>query len=402
MPQSEIHITRFAKSGCLLILLICSAAWSQTQTQVFPTDYGYWQQTIQRIPNVEGGWNLIPESVIISPDCTHIAYKMQRGIGIIVVLDGIPSRVYRKVGELTFSENHNQLFYRARELGAWYIVRNYRPYNFREFIADPIPSPNGYGWAAVFKSPIKQQLCVNGKDSPTFDEINQQSIRFSPDSKQIAYFARRGHHWYVQFNDKTAGPYEDVAQAPVYDELSEQLAYIAKHNGQWYVVQNHEPWTPVNDAAGLQFHPKTHKLYAWLRVQGDNWQLHCNNTPIDDAVSSTPARIVFAERPNAWAARLTVGSQTQIIRNGERLPINGYILPDSIQYGPKHIQLFYITRTDQGEYLTVDGQLLTRDSPGPAHEVLRVDRSVDALVRRLALRAEGAHGHALERPAAPG
>ncbi len=360
MTKSEIHLNGRPILLGLLITLLCSQAWSQprTQTHILPTDYGYWQEKVQTIPKVEGGWRIIPESMIISPDCTHIAYKMQRGIGIIVVLDGIPSRVYRKVGELAFSENHNQLYYRARELGPWYIVRNHRPYNFREFVSDPIPSPNGYGWAAIFKSPIKQQLCVNGKDGPPFDEINEQSIRFSPDSRQIAYFARRGQHWYAQINDKTAGPYEEVVEAPVYDDLSEQLAYIAKYNGQWYVVQNNEPWSVANDASSLQFHPKTHKLYGWLRTHDNNWQLHCNNTPIDNANSTTPVKLVFADHPNTWAARLTVGSHTQIIRNGQLLPINGYVLPDTIQYGPKNIQLFYVTRTDAGEHLTADGQLL--------------------------------------------
>jgi hypothetical protein len=354
-------VTQFAKYQAMIALLIClsvSIAQAQTRTEILPTGSGYWKEKVQTLPTVQGGWTILPESLVVSPDCVHMAYKMQRGIGIIVVLDGIPSPVYRKVGELAFSENHNQLYYRARELGAWFIVRNHRPYNFREFIADPVISPNGYGWAAIFKSPIRQQLCVNGEDGPQFDEIDGQSIRFSPDSKQLAYFARRGHHWYVQINDKTAGPYQEVIDAPTYDAQSQQLAYIAKHNGQWYVVQNNEPWTVANDATGLQFHPKSNKLYAWLRTTSNNWQLYCNNSPIDTANSSSPATLIFGNHISSWAARLTVGSQTQMIRDGRLLPINGYILPDSAQFGPKNIQLVYVTRTNAGEHLTVDGDLL--------------------------------------------
>lgn len=377
-PIQAKHIARMCLTFC--ILGISSIAWSQTQTT---TARGYWQEQVKALPQLPEGWQLIPESIVVSPNRQRMACKMQRGSGIIVVVDGEPSPVYRKVGNLIFSNNSINLYYNARELGPWFLVRNTRRMYNCEIIGDPIPSETGNKCAIIFKTPQKYQVNISGTAGPIFDEIDPDSITFSPNDHQYAYFARRDQSWYVQINDLTAGPYTQLNGKPIFDADSKQLAYIAQHNGQWLVVQNNEPWMAVNDATGLQFHPTSNKLYAWLRPQGEHWQLHCDNTLITNAVSTTPAPLIFGEHPDAWAARLTLGSKTQMIHSGKLLPIQGYILPDSIQFDRKCIQLVYVTRTDEGDHLTVDSQLLK-----PYQAIQPSDIVIHKFGRRIAFAAK--------------
>jgi hypothetical protein len=318
-----------------------------------------WQEQIKPLPQLPAGWELIPDSLVVSPDRKRMACKMQRGSGIIVWVDGIPSPVYLKVGKLVFSDNSLNLYYVARERGPWFLTKDYTRKLTREIASDPIVSPNGKAYAVVCKTPQRVQVVTNGKPGPIFDEINVQSIRFSDNDKHLAYFARRGQYWYTQINEQTAGPYEEVIDAPLFDKTSDSPGYMARHNGQWYVVQNNEPWPAANEVAGIQYHPASNELYAWLRIHEQQWQLYHNGQPIDDALSTTPAPITFAKHPGQWAVRLIVGSQTQMMRSGKRLPILGYILPEGIQFDAKSIQLVYVTRTDAGEQITIGDQLCT-------------------------------------------
>ena len=372
---------RIAKMSLMMCVLgLPVAGWAQMEYQ--PTR-GYWQEQIQTLPQLPDGWQLIPESIVVSPNRQHMACKMQRGSGIIVVFNGKPSPVYRKVGKLIFSANSVYLYYSARELGPWYFIRNNRRVFAKEIVGDPIPSASGNKCAIIFKTPRKYKVHINHTEGPIFDEVDPQSISFSPNDKQYAYFARRGQHWYVQINDKTAGPYSQVSGKPVFDADSNQLAYIAQFNDQWYVVQNNEPWRVANDAVGLQFHPTSNNLFAWLRIESQQWQLYSDNQPIENGLSTTPAQLVFGNHPNAWAARLTIGSQTQMIRNGKLLPILGYILPDAMQFDIKSIQLVYVTRTDAGEHLTIDEQLLD-----PCQTIQTSDIIIGKDARRIAYAAK--------------
>lgn len=357
------HPALWIMLACLYLLSSVGTVLAQN-TDVTPANLedlfnpGQWDEQIKPLPQLPGGWELIPESIVVSPNRQRMACKMQRGSGIIVVIDGKPSPVYRKVGQLTFSANSVNLYYVARELGGWFLVRDFSRRATREFVSDPILSDSGKRCAVVYKTPQRLQLYIEGHKPSSFDEIDTQSICFSPDDKQFAYFARRGTAWYVQINEQTAGPYELLIDTPVFNSDSTELAYMAQHNGECYVVQNNEPWAVANEVTGLQYHPVSGELYAWLRVEKMQWQLYCDNKPVTDAVSTTPAKLVFGSHPDTWATRLTVGSHTQLMRSGKLLPIEGYILPDSIQFDPKSIQLVYVTRTDAGEHITVDGQLL--------------------------------------------
>ncbi|GEM_PF-2837676 len=367
---------------CLMALVLNLVCIQITTAQVVWSD-AYWKENIKQLPQLPSGWEMVPDSIIVSPNRQRMAFKMQRGRGLIVVLDGKPSPVYRKIGKLQFSSNSLYLHYIARENGPWYLVRDTHRRFAKEFVGDPILSNQGKRTAVIFKTPRMLQVRIAGVNGPVFDEVNRDSITFSPNDKQYSYFARRGKYWYVQIDDQTAGPFEDVTGRPVYSSDSKSHAYMAQTNGQWHVVQDNKPWQVANETAQIAFHPNSKQLFAWLRVDSPNWQLHINNQPVEKAISSTPVPVIFGTKAYAWAARLIVGSQTQMIREGKTLPIHGYILPDTAQFDPKSIQLVYVTRTDDGEHVTIDDVLLE-----PYQSILAEDIQISRDARRIAYPAK--------------
>ena len=107
---------------CLMALVLNLVCIQITTAQVVWSD-AYWKENIKQLPQLPSGWEMVPDSIIVSPNRQRMAFKMQRGRGLIVVLDGKPSPVYRKIGKLQFSSNSLYLHYIARENGPWYLVR---------------------------------------------------------------------------------------------------------------------------------------------------------------------------------------------------------------------------------------------------------------------------------------
>ena len=350
--SSRIHCS------ALLILLIAMVGQTAIPLDDTITPTAQWREHLRPAGMAPDGWEIIPNSITVSPDKRRLAYKIQRGSGKVVVLDGKASPVYLKIGKLTFSGNSKRLYYIARERGPWFISRdNGSKKIIDEVVSDLVVSYTGNKYAVAYKTPTRIRVRINNNHGPIFDAVDMTTFTYSTNTKQQAYYARKGNQWYVQINDQTAGPFDQLAGKPLFDAKSQSMAYMARTNDQWQVIQNNKPWRDSQEVASLQFHPVSNQLFAWLRTDSKQWQLHCNNKPIENAVSDTPCSVTFGNHANQWATVLTQDGKTHLMRNGKRYESQGTILSSSLQFDSKSIQLVYVTRTDQGEHLTIDGNL---------------------------------------------
>jgi len=71
---------------------------------------------------------------------------------------------------------------------------------------------------------------------PPFDEVNSGSLRFSPDSRHLAYAARRDKKWYIVLDAVDAGgPYDGVGGLK-FCESGALLGYVARREGKSVAV----------------------------------------------------------------------------------------------------------------------------------------------------------------------
>lgn len=375
-------MAQYQKSQCLILALLLTCLMAQTGLIDLQdrSPNMFWHEELKPLSKDFSGWEVITDSILVSPNKRRIAYKMRRGNGLMVVIDGKPGEVYLKIGKLHFSKNSARLYYMARNRGQWELNNNnIGKRKLEEIVSDLVVSNNSLRYAVAYKTPKRIRVQVNFYHGPSFDEVDMNSFKFSSNNEHSAYFARKGNHWYAQINKLTAGPYDQVGHHPTYDAKSKTMAYTAKINGQWRVIQNNQPWDQTQEAANLQFHPKSHQLYAWIKTAGNQWQLHCNNQPVPFATSATPNSLTFGHFASQWAVVLDQKNIIRVMRSGILLPAHGTVQPESLRFDLHDIQLAYVTQTEQGHHLTIDGELQS-----PCQEIQISDIVIDNRCSRIA------------------
>lgn len=80
-----------------------------------------------------------------------------------------------------------------------------------------------------------QFVILDGKRGPTYDGIAIGALAFSPDSRHLAYAARRGKYWRVVADGREAAPFEGIASL-TFSANSAHLAYAAQLGNTWRAV----------------------------------------------------------------------------------------------------------------------------------------------------------------------
>ncbi len=89
-----------------------------------------------------------------------------------------------------------------------------------------------------------QFVVLDGKGGPTYDGIAIGALAFSPDSRRLAYAARRGQHWRVVADGRESAAFDGIASL-TFSPDSAHLAYGAQVGKSWRAV--------VDGHSGLTF-----------------------------------------------------------------------------------------------------------------------------------------------------
>jgi hypothetical protein len=76
-------------------------------------------------------------------------------------------------------------------------------------------------------------MVTDGEESGPYDGLGDPV--FSPDSKHIAFPARKGEREFVSIDGEEMRPFDNV-RVPVYSPDSNYLAYQAKKEDKWFYV----------------------------------------------------------------------------------------------------------------------------------------------------------------------
>ena len=166
-------------------------------------------------------------------------------------------------------------------------------------------SPNRRRIAFAAKVNGGEAVFVDGVPGTTFTQIAryplteagiQNQIIFSPDSRRVAYVAKRGQKFLVVVDNKAQAEFDDISVgAPIFSPDSRRVAYEAKRGGKWYVVVDGAEGKPFDMVTAVRFSPTSrHILFEAKR--GDKWYIVRDNVEIArDEYRGEPRRSVEGE-----------------------------------------------------------------------------------------------------------
>jgi WD40 repeat protein len=158
-------------------------------------------------------------------------------------------------GSITISRDYTHVAYVSRKDNTQYVVFDGQEgKRYEEIIGLPVFSPDGSYIAYVARADRKQFVVIRGKEGKKYDEIKNGSIIFSPDGKRIAYAAKEADKQFLVIDGKEGGCFDEVStDAVTFSPDGKRIAYVGRAgnksslivNGKEYDIDGHFPMVGI-------------------------------------------------------------------------------------------------------------------------------------------------------------
>lgn len=189
-------------------------------------------------------------SIVFSPDSKHVAYIARCGAKYQLVVDGVEGKEY----DYPITWDNSPFSPDSQTVSYWTTLNNV---SLAVINGKDYPVSN---CGAVALSPDLRRLTyiryylnemavvvdgVEGKQydavadrlaCPRYSYVCSPGIVFSPDSKRMAYAAKRAGKSFVVINGVEGKEYDDISEAIVFSPASKRVAYVAWREKQCFVV----------------------------------------------------------------------------------------------------------------------------------------------------------------------
>jgi dipeptidyl aminopeptidase/acylaminoacyl peptidase len=189
---------------------------------------------------------------VFSPDGKRLAFAaMNENKKFQLFIDGKPEGEThdRIIGEtMRFSPDSKRIGFIAAKLAdptkpdskseLYYVIDGVKSNPFEKMVAGTLLfSPDSKEAAYVVDTskgnePQKLQVIINNRGGESYDEI--QGMQYSPDSRQLAFLAKRGVRTFVVIDNINGANYEAVASLQ-YSKDGKML-YVGRRDNNWYAV----------------------------------------------------------------------------------------------------------------------------------------------------------------------
>jgi Tol biopolymer transport system component len=137
------------------------------------------------------------------------------------------------------------------------------------------PDLNHLAWLVFSKNKegTKQAMVLDGVVGPEFDEIDKRTVVFSPDSKRLAYIAKKKKKSIVVVDGAAGKEYDNIVGFPLilFSPDSKRFAYIAEQGkNRLVVVDGEEGEKYTMTGMCVAFSPNS-KRYAYYAAVEDEW-----------------------------------------------------------------------------------------------------------------------------------
>lgn len=179
----------------------------------------------------------VGETLLISPDCRHIALVVKQSGEIGWQIDGEAQKYYSEIGP-----------------GQW--------------------SPDSKHFAYTVPDGNKWRFLIDGKGSSSFDKVGFPV--WSPDSSKISYIAQQNEKFFIVNDNKKGNAFEAVRDLQ-YNVDGSSLAAIVRDNGKDHLWVDGDLKSSADQIEQLVWGAGSH--YAYAARDGDSWRVFHDGSP---------------------------------------------------------------------------------------------------------------------------
>lgn len=237
----------------------------------------------------------------------------------------------------------------GRELGPYDLVRGF------EF------SPDTSRYAFAMRRDGKTFLVVDGERGPAYDPLDDddfgcaaRTLAFSPDGRDVAYWARLHGSWRV-FLDRKSGPrFHWFRGGRVFSPDSQRLACAGKLGERWQAVVDHQPGATYLDIREIEFTCDSRHCVYTAQKQNGKWVVVRDGQ--EGAEYDGVGRLYMAPSGSGFAYIATCGDQQAVVTDGQVGPWYEYVHCGIIEFSPDGRHVAYVAQRDDKWEAVVDGQ----------------------------------------------
>lgn len=217
-------------------------------------------------------------------------------------------------------------------------------------------SPDSRRVAYVAGRGKKFLVVVDGKEGSEYDRIDVGAPNFSPDSRRLAYFAQRGGKTLAVVDGIESKPFDTThSSAPLFSPDSQHVVYGADHGKQMRVVVDGVETLEAEYVAEPEF-SKTGKRVAYTLARGDRWAVVVDGKE-GKSYSGLGNNIVFSDDEKHVLYQADTPKGQVIVVDGvetEPVPI---VEENSYGFSPDGRHVAYLGADNRdAEYVVVDNK----------------------------------------------
>ncbi len=195
-----------------------------------------------------------------SPDGKQYAYGAVRDSKVIIISAGRESKAYKEATQPMFSPDSQHVVYVASpaENQAVVVLDEKEQKQYRRVVAESIrysPDSKRLAYIASHNDPQgKEQMffVIDGQETTPYDALNRDSFIFSPDSKRTSFQCVKNKKAIVVIDGLEGKDYDDVRLAQ-FSPDSKKMAYIALRDRRVYAVTDNAEGRGYDGIANLVF-----------------------------------------------------------------------------------------------------------------------------------------------------
>jgi hypothetical protein len=119
---------------------------------------------------------------------------------------------------------------------------------------------------------FKVRLLIDGKPGNIYDAIDPKSVVFSPDSQNVAYFAKRNETWILVIGNEEVKLCNAAKGYPMFSNDSKRCAVMIRDNNGWMAfVSGEENLKSYLNVKALQFSPNLSRIGYLAQLEDKKW-----------------------------------------------------------------------------------------------------------------------------------
>jgi WD40 repeat protein len=204
---------------------------------------------------------------VLSSDDKRLAYRAINAKNSYAVVDGKMSPPFENVGAIIFGNNGKHYAFQAMLNNKHIVVLDGAVSEKYDFVHTLCFSPDGEKLAYALEATEKGKdgfnhyVSLDGKRSELYETVVEESFKFSPDSKALAFEAEIHDAFFIVTNSKESKHYSDVLQATtVFSPDNRRIAFAVEDDTKRFVVADNTEGKVYQDIFHIAFSPDS----KWL------------------------------------------------------------------------------------------------------------------------------------------